>query len=65
MSFTSLVPRPFRFRLTNLGWYFERVCRLTHLMGGKREGLAQFALHGTIFVLPETIYSKYLHRYFC
>ena len=39
----SLVSRPFRFLLTILGWYFERVRRFTDVMGGKREGLAQFA----------------------
>ena len=38
-----MVSWPFRFRLTILGWYFDRVCRSTDLIGEKREGLAQFA----------------------
>ena len=33
----SLVLGLFRFHLTMLGWYFDRVCRLSDFRGGKQE----------------------------
>ena len=52
----SLVSRPFRFRVTILAWNFDRICRLMDLMGGKREGLAQFA--NLPFLAPYLSFQK-------
>ena len=62
-SFSAFSLPPYYFRVEF--WQGLQVDRFDGREARRPSTIRKFALLGTVFVLPETVYSKYLHQCFC